>query len=421
MDPSKDHRAIGNRLDLFSFHEDAPGMVFWHPRGWRLYGVIIEYLRALLEVRGYEEVRTPELCARSLWQQSGHWEAFSQAMFRFPVALSTDPAAGPDDCEERWVALKPVSCPAHLRLFGEATRSYRDLPLRMAEFGACHRNELSGSLHGMLRLRQFTQDDAHIFCTEDQVEAEVVAVSKLLCDVYRAFDVGDVRVRFATRPEGRLGSEAAWDRAEAVLASAARAAGLDFEPAPGEGAFYGPKLEFSVRDALGREWQCGTAQVDLVLPERMGAEYVTDDGSRRTPVMLHRAILGSLERFIAILLEHHQGRLPLWLSPVQVAVSAVSARTDEHADRVARELGAAGIRVVQDRQSDAVGRKVVRAHDQGIPLFWLIGERELERDLVSIRDAAGRVEALPRARAIAELVAMSAPPEIGVTPAFPAS
>jgi threonyl-tRNA synthetase len=408
MDPSKDHRAIGQRLDLFSFHDDAPGMVFWHARGFRLYSSIVEYLRSLLRARGYDEVRTPELCNRSLWEASGHWEAFSAAMYRFQ-----------DD--ERWLALKPVSCPGHLRIFGESTRSYRDLPLRMAEFGCCHRNEPSGSLHGMMRLRQFTQDDAHIFCTRDQVEGEVAAVAALLSEVYRAFDVADVVVRFATRPEGRLGSEAAWDEAEAVLASAARAANLDYLLAPGEGAFYGPKLEFSIRDVFGREWQCGTAQLDLVLPERMGAEYVAPDGSRQRPVMVHRAILGSLERFIAILLEHHEGVLPAWLAPVQIAIAPVSERSVEHADGLERELCAAGMRVVVDRQRDGVARKVVRARQQGIPSLWLVGDREFASGSVSIRDASGRVNAVPRAQAIADAVARAAPPEIPVTRAQAAS
>jgi threonyl-tRNA synthetase len=399
MDPSIDHRAIGARLGLYSFHDDAPGMVFWHARGWLLFREILGYLRALLAARGYEEVKTPELCNRSLWEESGHWEAYSEAMYRF--------ADG-----DRWLALKPVSCPGHLRIFNSETRSYRDLPLRMAEFGGCHRNEPSGSLHGMMRLRQFTQDDAHIFCTQDQVESEVIAVSELLRQVYRAFGIDDVVVRFATRPEGRLGSEADWDRAEAVLAGAARAANLDPELALGEGAFYGPKLEFSIRDAYGRQWQCGTAQLDLILPERMRAEYTSADGSRRQPVMVHRAILGSLERFMAILLEHHQGLLPIWLAPVQVAVTAVSERTADAALRLERELSAAGIRVARDTQNDAVARKVVRARQQGIPLLWLVGEREQQADTVSVRDASGRIEVLPRMQALSEVVARSTPPQI---------
>jgi threonyl-tRNA synthetase len=402
MDPSKDHRAIGQRLDLFSFHDDAPGMVFWHARGFRLYSSIIEYLRTLLRARGYEEVRTPELCNRSLWEASGHWEAFSSAMYRFK-----------DD--ERWLALKPVSCPGHLRIFGQDTRSYRDLPLRMAEFGCCHRNEPSGSLHGMMRLRQFTQDDAHIFCTPDQVESEVADVAELLAGVYRAFGVGDVIVRFATRPDARLGSEAAWDEAEAVLESAARAANLDCVLAPGEGAFYGPKLEFAIRDVFGREWQCGTVQLDLVLPDRMGAEYAASDGSRQRPVMVHRAILGSLERFIALLLEHHQGVLPSWLAPVQIAVAPVSEHSLGHADELERELCAAGIRVVVDRQNDGVARKVVRAREQGIPSLWIVGDRELASGSVSIRDASGRVDSVPRGQAVADAIARSATPEIPVT------
>src|SRR5580693_1262119 len=332
----RDHRRLGRELDLFHIGEEAVGSVFWHPKGWKLFRIIENYLRMRLEAAGYLEVKGPQLLDRSLWEASGHWEKFRENMF---IAESRD---------ERVLAVKPMNCPGHVLIFGNRLRSYRELPLRLAEFGSCHRNEPSGALHGLMRVRGFIQDDAHIFCTEDQVTGEAIAICQLLLSVYRDFGFDDVEIKFADRPPQRVGSDAVWDRAERDLQAAVEAAGLPYTYNPGEGAFYGPKLEFHLRDALGRQWQCGTLQLDFNMPGRLGATYVGEDGGRHTPVMLHRAILGSMERFIAILIEHYAGRFPLWLAPVQIVVASITSEAAEYAAEIARECADAGLRCVLD-------------------------------------------------------------------------
>jgi threonyl-tRNA synthetase len=339
----RDHRRLGRELDLFHQQEEAAGSVFWHPKGWTLYRIIENYVRRRLEGSGYVEVRTPQLVDRSLWEASGHWEKFGENMYT--VA---------DEDDHRVLALKPMNCPCHVQIFRQHLHSYRDLPLRMAEFGSCHRKEPSGALHGIMRVRAFTQDDAHIFCTEDQITAESIAFCDLLRSVYRDFGFEEVAVKFSDRPAKRAGSDAVWDKAEAALKTAVEAAGLPYTLNPGEGAFYGPKLEFVLRDALGRDWQCGTLQVDFVLPERLDASYIGEDGQRHRPVMLHRAILGSLERFIAILIEQYAGRFPLWLAPVQAAVLTITSDADAYAEEVRQALAAAGLRVETDLRNEKI-------------------------------------------------------------------
>src|SRR5271163_3435151 len=342
----RDHRRIGRELELFHLGEEAVGSVFWHPKGWTLFRTIENYMRGRLEHAGYQEVKGPLLLDRSLWEATGHWENFRENMF---VAESRD---------ERVLAVKPMNCPGHVLMFRNRLRSYRELPLRLAEFGSCTRNEPSGALHGIMRVRGFTQDDAHIFCTEDQVTSESIAICQLLLSVYRDFGFDDVAIKFATRPEQRTGSDATWDHAEQSLGDAVKAAGLDFTYNPGEGAFYGPKLEFHLRDALGRQWQCGTLQLDFNMPGRLGATYVGEDGGRHTPVMLHRAILGSMERFIAILIEHYAGRFPLWLAPVQIVVATITAEAAEYAGEVVGACAAAGLRVSFDPGDEKITYKV---------------------------------------------------------------
>src|SRR5947199_1215677 len=336
----RDHRKLGRELDLFHLQEEAVGSVFWHPKGWKLFRIIEDYMRRRLDAAGYQEVKGPLLLDRSLWEASGHWENFRENMF---IAESRD---------QRVLAVKPMNCPGHVLIFRNRLRSYRELPLRLAEFGSCHRNEPSGALHGIMRVRGFTQDDAHIFCTEDQVTSEAVAFCKLLLSIYRDFGFEDVEIKFADRPPQRIGSDAVWDRAERDLRAAVEQAGLAFTYNPGEGAFYGPKLEFHLRDALGRQWQCGTVQLDFNMPGRLGAVYVGEDGARHTPVMLHRAILGSMERFIAILTEHYAGRFPLWLAPVQVVVASITSEAADFAGGVALECAAARVREAHDAAVD---------------------------------------------------------------------
>jgi len=371
-----DHRAIANRMDLFHQQEEGPGMVFWHPRGWALYRVVEDYIRRLMRRGGFEEIRTPQVLARALWEASGHWEKFADNMF-----TTSD--------GERQHALKPMSCPAHVQVFAKRLRSFRDLPLRYAEFGGCHRNEPSGALHGLMRTRAFHQDDAHIFCSEAQVTGEVARFCRLLMQAYADFGFADLRVAFSTRPARRAGAEAEWDRAEAMLAQAAREAGLVFEIDPGEGAFYGPKLDFHLRDAHGREWQCGTVQLDLVLPERLGARYVDAEGARARPVMIHHAVLGSLERFIGILLEHHRGSLPLWLAPDQVVVAPITPAEACHARRLADRLAEAGLRARADLRSETLSRRIVDAHEDGVPVVLAIGQREVREGTVTLRRRDG--------------------------------
>ncbi|MDB5407299.1 MAG: threonine--tRNA ligase [Rhodospirillales bacterium] len=395
----RDHRRLGKELDLFHQQEEAVGSVFWHPKGWRLWLTIENYLRGRLERAGYVEVKTPQLLDRSLWEASGHWEKFRDAMF---VAQSAD---------ERILAVKPMSCPGHVQIFRQGLKSYRELPLRMAEFGSCHRNEPSGALHGIMRVRAFTQDDAHIFCREDQVTAESIAFCELLLSVYRDFGFTDVKVKFSDRPPVRAGSDETWDRAEAGLKAAVEAAGLPYEMNPGEGAFYGPKLEFVLRDAIGRDWQCGTLQLDFVLPHRLEASYVGEDSQRHVPVMLHRAIFGSMERFIGILIEHYTGRFPLWLAPVQAVVATITSDADDYAAEVRAAADAAGLRVELDTTNEKINYKVREHSLAKIPVMLVVGKREAEQRTVALRRLGGKdQEILALDDAIARLTAEAATP-----------
>ena len=339
----RDHRKLGKALDLFHMQEEATGSVFWHPNGWTLYREIENYVRRRLSVQNYQEVKTPQMIDRSLWEASGHWEKFGENIF---TANTQD---------EKTLALKPMNCPGHVQIYKQGIKSYRDLPLRMAEFGSCHRNEPSGALHGIMRVRAFTQDDAHIFCTEEQINSESIAFCKLLKEIYKDFGFTDIRVKFSDRPEVRLGDDSTWDKAEQALLAATNAAGIETSLNPGEGAFYGPKLEFVLTDAIGRDWQCGTLQADFILPERLGAEYVDEDGQRKRPVMLHRAILGSLERWIGILIEQYSGRMPAWLSPVQVVIAPITETANKYAENVFEILNQVGIRVRTDNRNEKIG------------------------------------------------------------------
>ena len=369
----RDHRKLGKQLGLFHLQEEAAGSVFWHAKGWVLYREIEAYIRRRLDAAGYSEVKTPQLVDRSLWEASGHWEKFGENMF---TAQSED---------ERTLALKPMNCPCHVQIFRQGIKSYRDLPLRMAEFGSCHRNEPSGALHGIMRVRAFTQDDAHIFCTEDQITEESVQFCALLQSIYADFGFDDVRVKFSDRPDIRAGDDATWDRAEAALTDATHAAGLDTVLNPGEGAFYGPKLEFVLRDAIGRDWQCGTLQVDFVLPDRLDAEYVGEDGNRHRPVMLHRAILGSMERWIGILIEQYSGRMPAWLAPVQIVVASITDSANDYAREVAARAAAAGLRVETDLRNEKISYKVREHSVMKVPFILAVGGREAEASTVALR------------------------------------
>jgi threonyl-tRNA synthetase len=375
----RDHRRLGREMALFHIQDEAVGMVFWHPKGWTLYRVVQNYMRRRLESSGYVEVNTPLLIDRALWEASGHWEKFREHMFT-------------SEAEERVLALKPMNCPGHVQIFRHGLKSYRDLPLRMAEFGSCHRYEPSGALHGIMRVRGFTQDDAHIFCTPAQITEETRAFCELLGSIYRDFGFPEFTVKFSDRPAVRAGEDAVWDRAEQALKDACAAAGLDYTLNPGEGAFYGPKLEFVLRDAIGRDWQCGTLQVDFVLPERLDASYIGEDGQRHRPVMLHRAILGSLERFIGILIENHAGRLPLWLAPVQAAVATITNDSDGYARAVAERLKAAGLRVEADLRSEKISYKVREHSAAKIPVILAVGKREAENGTVAMRRLAGAAQ-----------------------------
>lgn len=372
----RDHRRIAKAQDLFHIQEEAPGMVFWHDKGWRIYTLVQDYIRDLLRRNGYQEVNTPQIVDRSLWERSGHWEKFQDAMFTTAS-------------EDREYAIKPMNCPCHVQIFNHGLRSYRELPLRMAEFGSCHRNEPSGALHGLMRVRHFVQDDAHIFCTEDQIQDEVAAFIGLVFQVYGAFGFEDITIALSTRPESRVGSDAQWDRAELALANALSAKGLNYRLQPGEGAFYGPKIEFALKDCLGRVWQLGTIQLDFSMPERLGAEYVAEDNARRTPVMLHRAILGSLERFIGILIEHHAGALPVWLAPVQAVVMNITDRTEAYAAEVVQILSNQGVRVTADLRNEKIGFKIREHTLQKVPYLLVVGDREMESNTVAVRTRAG--------------------------------
>jgi threonyl-tRNA synthetase len=396
----RDHRRIGREMDLFHVQEEAVGQVFWHDKGWTLYRALENYIRAKIRRQGYQEVKTPILVDRVLWEKSGHWEKFRENMF---ISESD---------EERILAIKPMNCPCHVQIFNTGLKSYRDLPLRMAEFGSCHRNEPSGALHGIMRVRGFTQDDAHIFCTEDQITDETVKFCNLLLEVYRELGFTEVHVKFSDRPQKRAGTDAIWDKAEAALKDAVKATGLAYTLNPGEGAFYGPKLEFVLRDAIGRDWQCGTLQVDFVLPERLDANYIGQDGAKHRPVMLHRAILGSFERFVGILIEHYAGKFPLWLAPLQVMVATITNDADSYAEEVKHALLAAGLRAEVDTRSDKIGYKI-REHSVGkVPVIFTVGKREMEEKTVSIRRlGAEQQEVLALETAIATLRAEAASPD----------
>lgn len=368
----RDHRKLGRELDLFHLQEEAVGQVFWHDKGWTLYRALETYIRRQLQQSGYIEVKTPILVDRVLWEKSGHWEKFKENMFI-------------SESEEKHLAIKPMNCPCHVQIFNMGIKSYRDLPIRMAEFGNCHRNEPSGALHGLMRVRGFTQDDAHIFCTENQITSETIAFCDLLKTVYRDLGFTEVRVKFSDRPEKRAGSDATWDKAEGALKDAVQAAGLEYSLNPGEGAFYGPKLEFVLRDAIGRDWQCGTLQVDFVLPERLDANYVGEDGGKHRPVMLHRAILGSFERFIGILIEQYAGKFPLWMAPVQAVVCSITNDHDVYATQVVHTLQKAGIRAQIDVSANKINYKVREHSLQKIPFVLAVGGREAEERTVAIR------------------------------------
>jgi threonyl-tRNA synthetase len=396
----RDHRRLGREMELFHLQEEAMGSIFWHPKGWTLFRALESYIRRKQDGAGYQEVRTPVLIDRKLWEASGHWEKFREHMF----TSETD--------DDRILALKPMNCPAHVQIFRQGIKSYRDLPLRMSEFGSCTRNEPHGALHGLMRVRALTMDDAHIFCTEDQITSETELFCGLLLEIYRELGFPDVAVKFADRPTVRAGSDEVWDKAEAALIEAAAAAGLDVELAPGEGAFYGPKLEFHLRDAIGRSWQCGTLQVDFVLPERLDAEYVAADGAKRRPVMLHRAILGSLERFIGILIEQYAGKLPLWLAPTQVVVATITGAADEAAEKARAALAGAGLRAEADLRNEKINYKVREHSHAKVPVMLVVGEREAQDGTVSLRRLGGRdQEVLALDEAVTRLAAEAAPPD----------
>ena len=398
----RDHRRIGKDMGLFHIQEEATGSVFWHPKGWKLYRTAEDYMRRRLDAGGYQEVKTPQLVDRVLWEKSGHWEKFREHMFLARV-----------EEEEKTLALKPMNCPGAVMIFNQGLRSYRELPLRLAEMGQCHRYEPSGALHGIMRVRAFQQDDAHIFCTEDQIAAETVRFVELLSAIYHDFGFAEFRVKFSDRPATRAGTDAVWDRAEGALRDACAIAKVDYTLNPGEGAFYGPKLEFVLRDAIGRDWQCGTLQVDFVLPERLDAEYVDVDGGRKRPVMLHRAILGSFERFLGIVIEQYAGRFPLWLSPVQVAVATIVSDADGYAQEFTAALQAAGISVKLDLTNQKINAKIREHSLQHVPVIAVVGRKEAEQRMVALRRLGGDAqELLPFADAIARLQAEATAPDL---------
>lgn len=368
----RDHRKLGRQLDLFHMQEEAPGMVYWHPKGWVIWQQIEQYMRQVLAKSGYVEIRTPQVLDRSLWEKSGHWENFRENMFV-------------TESENRHYAIKPMNCPGHVQVFNQGLRSYRDLPLRLAEFGSCHRNEASGALHGLMRVRSFTQDDAHIFCTEDQILGEVIEFINLLNQVYLDFGFSENLIKLSTRPVQRVGAEEQWDKAEAALAEALNQKELNWELQPGEGAFYGPKIEFTLKDSLGRKWQCGTLQLDFSMPTRLGAGYIAEDNTKKIPVMLHRAILGSMERFIGILIEHHAGALPVWLSPDQVIVLNISRNQVDYVQSVVNELKRNGIRASSDLRNEKISYKIREHSLQKIPYLVVIGDKEVENQTVAVR------------------------------------
>ena len=376
----RDHRRLGREMDLFHIQEEAAGSVFWHPKGWTLYRTCETYMRRRLDAADYVEVKTPQLVDRSLWERSGHWEKFREHMFTAEAE------------HDRVLALKPMNCPGHVQIFRQGITSHRNLPIRMAEFGSCHRNEPSGALHGLMRVRAFTQDDAHIFCTEDQIVSETKQFCELLLSIYRDFGFDEVEVKFSDRPDVRAGEDSVWDQAEAALMTATEAAGLSFTLNPGEGAFYGPKLEFVLKDTIGRHWQCGTLQVDFVLPERLDAAYIGEDGEKHRPVMLHRAILGSFERFIGVLIEHYAGRLPLWLAPVQGAIATITSDADDYAKEVATAFTTAGMRFSLDIRNEKINYKIREHSVTKLPLILVVGKQEAENRTVAIRRLGGKTQ-----------------------------
>ena len=373
----RDHRRLGRHLDLFHLQDEAPGMVFWHPKGWSVWQEVEQYMRRVYRDNGYQEVRCPQIVDRSLWEKTGHWQNYRENMFT-------------TESEKRDYAIKPMNCPGHILVFNSGLRSYRDLPLRYGEFGSCHRNEPSGALHGIMRVRGFTQDDGHIFCTEDQIQSEVTAFNALVRKVYADFGFHDIVVKLALRPEKRIGADEIWDKAETALREALKASGLAWDELPGEGAFYGPKIEFHIKDAIGRSWQCGTIQVDFSMPQRLDAEYVGEDNARHTPVMLHRAIVGSLERFIGILIENYAGALPLWLSPVQAVVLNISEKQAGYAEDVAKKLRAAGLRVECDLRNEKISYKIREHSMNRLPYQIVVGDKEMAAGLVAVRTRGGQ-------------------------------
>lgn len=372
----RDHRKIGKKQNLFHVQEEAPGMVFWHEKGWTLYQIVEQYMRSIFRLNDYKEVHTPQLIDRSLWEKSGHWDKFGDAMFT-------------TNSENRDYAIKPMNCPAHIQIYKQGLKSYRDLPIRLAEFGSCHRNEPSGTLHGIMRVRNFTQDDGHIFCTDEQVQSEVSNFIDLTYDVYKHFGFDNVDIKLSTRPEKRVGSDEVWDRAEKALQEALDNKGIQWELQEGEGAFYGPKIEFVLRDCLNREWQCGTLQVDFSMPERLEATYVDEEGNKRTPVMLHRAIVGSLERFVGILIEHYEGAFPSWLAPIQGIILNISEKHLEYVKRVEKDLKDKGLRIISDLRNEKIGFKIREHSMQRYPFILVVGDREMESDQISVRRRGG--------------------------------
>ena len=395
----RDHRRLGRELGLFHMQEEAVGSIFWHPRGWSLYREIEAHVRRRLEDGNYKEVKTPQLIDRSLWEASGHWDKFRENMFTA------------DSEDDRTLALKPMNCPGHVQIYKQGLKSYRDLPIRMAEFGSCHRNEPSGALHGIMRVRAFTQDDAHIFCSEDQITSESIIFCDLLRKIYKDFGFEDVRVKFSDRPGVRAGDDETWDRAEEALKNACEAAGLETTLNPGEGAFYGPKLEFVLRDAIGRDWQCGTLQVDFVLPERLDANYIASDGSKKRPVMLHRAILGSMERWIGILIEQYAGRFPIWLAPVQAVITTITGDNDDYAYKVLEECKKVGLRAAVDVRNEKINYKIREHSNAKIPVILVVGTKEQENETVAVRRLGGKSqEILALDDAVNTLLKESTPP-----------
>lgn len=373
----RDHRRLGKELDLFHLQDEAPGMIFWHAKGWTIWQVVEQFMRRIYQDNGYLEVKTPQVIDRTLWEKSGHWAKYRANMFT-------------TESENRYYALKPMNCPGHIQIFNADLRSYRDLPMRLGEFGQCHRNEPSGSLHGMMRVRGFTQDDGHIFCTEDQILSECVEFTRIVREVYHTFGFEDIAFKVATRPAMRIGEDAVWDKAEAALFHSLDSIGVPYEVLPGEGAFYGPKIEYHLKDCLGRSWQCGTVQVDFQMPGRLGAEYVAEDNSRKVPVMLHRAILGSLERWIGMLIEHYAGAMPVWLSPFQVAVASITDDQADYAKSVAQQMKAAGLRVTTDLRGEKINYKIRELTMQKHPYIAVVGDKEKQNGTVSIRARGGR-------------------------------